>query len=165
MEQIPELRLPLLFSMSEPTNRFRCCWRNEDDFPQRPKKEHFFTYWWKGALFLVCKNRGGKSSFKIPVKTGGLDMSNWCTFYQHILHIVVAICAWFMDTQNMRNSVAIYTRVSTNDQTTIQQEEELKKYCSMRGWDNITIYSDKVSGAKSLVQSLHEKAWMKWWPR
>ena len=54
----------------------------------------------------------------------------------------------------MRNSVAIYTRVSTNDQTTIQQEEELKKYCSMRGWDNITIYSDKVSGTKSSRKGL-----------
>jgi len=56
----------------------------------------------------------------------------------------------------MRNSVAIYTRVSTNDQTTIQQEEELKKYCELRGWDNITIYSDKVSGAKSSRKGLDE---------
>ena len=61
-----------------------------------------------------------------------------------------------MDTQNMRNSVAIYARVSTNDQTTIQQEEELKKYCELRGWDNITIYSDKVSGAKSSRKGLDD---------
>jgi putative DNA-invertase from lambdoid prophage Rac len=56
----------------------------------------------------------------------------------------------------MRNSIAIYCRVSTNDQTTDQQEEELKRYCSMRGWTNITIYLDKVSGAKSSRKGLDE---------
>ena len=54
----------------------------------------------------------------------------------------------------MRNSIAIYTRVSTNDQTTEQQENELRKYCSLRGWENITIYSDKVSGTKSSREGL-----------
>ena len=54
----------------------------------------------------------------------------------------------------MRNSIAIYTRVSTQDQTTDQQEEELRKYCGLRGWDNITIYTDKVSGTKSSRKGL-----------
>jgi len=48
----------------------------------------------------------------------------------------------------MRNSIALYTRVSTNEQTTVQQEEELKKYCELRGWNDVTVYSDTVSGAK-----------------
>jgi len=61
-----------------------------------------------------------------------------------------------MDTLNMRNSVAIYARVSTNEQTTVQQEEELMNYCSLRGWTNITIYSDKVSGTKSSRKGLDE---------
>ena len=54
----------------------------------------------------------------------------------------------------MRNSIAIYTRVSTQDQSNDQQEDELRKYCALRGWDNITIYTDKVSGAKSSRKGL-----------
>ena len=56
----------------------------------------------------------------------------------------------------MRNSIAIYTRVSTNDQSTDQQEEELRKYCSLREWNNITIYSDTASGTKSSRSGLDE---------
>jgi DNA invertase Pin-like site-specific DNA recombinase len=106
----------------------------------------------KGALFLVSK-RGRLFCLQDPSNYGGL--SDPFLLYQ-IPWFLIAICACFMDTLNMRNSVVIYSRVSTNDQTTIQQEEELKKYCSMRGWDNITIYSDKVSGTKSSRKGLDE---------
>ena len=45
--------------------------------------------------------------------------------------------------------VAIYVRVSTQDQNLDQQEEELNRYCEVRNWSNVTIYRDKVSGTKS----------------
>jgi len=36
--------------------------------------------------------------------------------------------------------VAIYVRVSTQDQNLDQQEEELNRYCEVRNWSNVTIY-------------------------
>jgi len=54
----------------------------------------------------------------------------------------------------MRNSIALYTRVSTSNQTTDQQEEELKRYCDLRGWNDVTVYSDTVSGTKSSRKEL-----------
>jgi DNA invertase Pin-like site-specific DNA recombinase len=46
------------------------------------------------------------------------------------------------------NTSAIYTRVSTDDQTTASQEHELRAYCDRRGWRDVEIYSDQISGAK-----------------
>ena len=42
---------------------------------------------------------------------------------------------------------ALYARVSTADQTTENQLEELRRYVSARGWDP-TEYTDAISGAK-----------------
>lgn len=44
--------------------------------------------------------------------------------------------------------VAIYTRVSTQDQSTKAQENELREYASHRGWIVTQHYSDTISGAK-----------------
>lgn len=44
--------------------------------------------------------------------------------------------------------IALYYRVSTSDQTTDPQRRELLDYCSRRGWENLTEYADKMSGAK-----------------
>jgi DNA invertase Pin-like site-specific DNA recombinase len=44
--------------------------------------------------------------------------------------------------------VAIYTRVSTTDQSTKAQEKELKEYAAHRGWAITRQYSDTISGAK-----------------
>jgi len=45
--------------------------------------------------------------------------------------------------------VAIYIRVSTADQTTLNQELELKKYCENHNWDIYKIYREEgVSGSK-----------------
>ena len=43
--------------------------------------------------------------------------------------------------------VAIYARVSTEDQTLEQQKKPLIERCEREGW-NYTIYEEKVSGAK-----------------
>ena len=43
--------------------------------------------------------------------------------------------------------VAIYTRVSTSDQTCDNQLRDLREYCRARGWDHVTEYVDEgVSG-------------------
>jgi DNA invertase Pin-like site-specific DNA recombinase len=44
--------------------------------------------------------------------------------------------------------IAIYCRVSTDDQTNDPQRKELTEYCARRGWENVREYSDKISGAK-----------------
>ena len=46
-------------------------------------------------------------------------------------------------------NTAIYIRVSTLDQRTDSQEQELKRYCRQRGWKNLSFYMDKICGAKS----------------
>lgn len=45
--------------------------------------------------------------------------------------------------------VAIYTRVSTDEQTTDPQKIELREYSQRRGWSNVREFTDKISGAKS----------------
>lgn len=53
--------------------------------------------------------------------------------------------------------VAIYVRVSTNDQTTLNQELELKKYCDRENYELYKIYKDQgVSGAKTSRPALDE---------
>ena len=51
----------------------------------------------------------------------------------------------------MNDTTAIYLRVSTNNgtQKTDSQEHEVKRYCSARGWTDLQIYQDKMSGAKA----------------
>ena len=44
----------------------------------------------------------------------------------------------------------LYLRVSTQDQTTLNQELELKKYCDREGFDIYSVYKDEgVSGSKT----------------
>jgi DNA invertase Pin-like site-specific DNA recombinase len=45
-------------------------------------------------------------------------------------------------------NTALYVRVSTDGQTTDSQEHELRAYCERRGWREVQIYSDQISGAK-----------------
>ena len=45
------------------------------------------------------------------------------------------------------NTTALYVRISTLNQRTDSQQQELKRYCRQRGWQNPTLYVDKVSGA------------------
>jgi DNA invertase Pin-like site-specific DNA recombinase len=46
--------------------------------------------------------------------------------------------------------VAIYLRVSTRDQTTLNQELELKEYCERNNYEIYKIYKDEgISGAKT----------------
>jgi len=45
---------------------------------------------------------------------------------------------------------AVYLRVSTSEQTTLNQELELKSYCEREGFDIFEIYKDEgISGAKT----------------
>ena len=44
---------------------------------------------------------------------------------------------------------AVYIRVSTEGQRTDSQEHELKRYCRQRGWKDLAVYTDKLSGAKT----------------
>jgi DNA invertase Pin-like site-specific DNA recombinase len=45
--------------------------------------------------------------------------------------------------------VALYYRVSTEDQTTEPQRLELLEYCRRRGWGKVTEFRDVISGAKT----------------
>ena len=46
--------------------------------------------------------------------------------------------------------VAIYVRVSTFDQTTLNQEIELNEYCKRQGYDIFKVYKERgISGAKT----------------
>jgi DNA invertase Pin-like site-specific DNA recombinase len=50
--------------------------------------------------------------------------------------------------------VAIYTRVSTLDQSDGGQEQELREYAERKGWTIFSIYQDKVSGLKKVRPQL-----------
>ena len=52
--------------------------------------------------------------------------------------------------------VAVYTRVSTLDQSLEGQEHELVEYASRRGWIVSKIYRDKISGLKNARPALDE---------
>ena len=44
--------------------------------------------------------------------------------------------------------VAIYCRVSTDEQTNDPQRLELDEFCRRRGWENLKVFTDRISGAK-----------------
>jgi len=46
-------------------------------------------------------------------------------------------------------NTALCIRVSTQEQRTDSQDQELKRYCRQRGWKNLSIYVDKICGAKT----------------
>jgi putative DNA-invertase from lambdoid prophage Rac len=48
----------------------------------------------------------------------------------------------------VNKSTALYVRVSTLDQRQDSQVKELKNYCRLRKWSNLTFYKDKASGAE-----------------
>ena len=41
-------------------------------------------------------------------------------------------------------NTAVYIRVSTQEQRTDSQDQELRRYCRQRGWKNLSIYVDKI---------------------
>ncbi len=43
--------------------------------------------------------------------------------------------------------VAVYVRVSTTDQNFASQEDTLRDFCGRQGWDRLTWYKEKKSGA------------------
>lgn len=52
--------------------------------------------------------------------------------------------------------VAIYSRVSTQDQSTKAQEYELQQFAKNRGWSVTRVYADKKSGATNSRPALDE---------
>lgn len=44
--------------------------------------------------------------------------------------------------------IALYLRVSTDDQTTDPQRRELDEYCKRRNWTPTAVYADRISGAR-----------------
>ena len=49
----------------------------------------------------------------------------------------------------MNTFTAVYVRVSTKEQRTDSQLQELKRYCQQRGWKRVEVFADKISGEKS----------------
>ncbi len=51
----------------------------------------------------------------------------------------------------MNTKTAVYLRISTGKgaQKTDSQEYEIKRYCSARGWKDLEIYTDRMSGGKA----------------
>lgn len=52
--------------------------------------------------------------------------------------------------------VAMYSRVSTDDQNLDGQESEMKEYAKNRGWEVTRVYRDKMSGTKASRPELDE---------
>jgi DNA invertase Pin-like site-specific DNA recombinase len=50
--------------------------------------------------------------------------------------------------------IAIYTRVSTQDQSDEGQERELLEFAERRGWTVAEVYKDKISGLKNIRPEL-----------
>ena len=48
----------------------------------------------------------------------------------------------------MEPQIAVYLRVSTDNQTHESQEAELRHYCEHRNWSNVQWFTDVASGAK-----------------
>lgn len=54
-------------------------------------------------------------------------------------------------------TIAIYARVSTNNQTLASQLDTLKDYCKLRGWHNVIEYLDEgISGVKTNRPALNQ---------
>jgi|WetSurMetagenome_2_1015567.scaffolds.fasta_scaffold02409_4 DNA invertase Pin-like site-specific DNA recombinase len=51
---------------------------------------------------------------------------------------------------------AIYTRISTNEQNTLAQEQELRRYAELKGYIIHKVYTDTISGSKSSRPGLNE---------
>jgi len=46
-------------------------------------------------------------------------------------------------------STALYLRTSTSGQRSDSQEHELRRYCDLRGWTDLQVYEDQISGLTS----------------
>ena len=56
-------------------------------------------------------------------------------------------------TKTKSRTIAIYSRVSTDSQTTENQERELREIATRMGWSVMKVYRDEgVSGAKSRAE-------------
>lgn len=56
----------------------------------------------------------------------------------------------------MEPSVAVYLRVSTENQIHDSQESELRDYCQRRGWNRVEWHRDTASGAKQDRNGLND---------
>lgn len=56
-----------------------------------------------------------------------------------------------------RNAVALYLRVSTEDQDLAGQERELRPEAERRGWSVVAVYSEKVSGTGKVERVQYDR--------
>ena len=54
----------------------------------------------------------------------------------------------------MKQTVVIYTRVSTDKQTTDSQLASLREYATRQGWEDVQVITDTISGAKTSRKGL-----------
>ena len=54
----------------------------------------------------------------------------------------------------MKQSIVIYTRVSTDKQTTDSQLASLREYAARQGWEDVQVITDTISGAKTSRKGL-----------
>ena len=54
----------------------------------------------------------------------------------------------------MKQTVVIYTRVSTDKQTTDSQLASLREYAARQGWEDVQVITDTISGAKTSRKGL-----------
>ena len=54
----------------------------------------------------------------------------------------------------MKQSIVIYTRVSTDKQTTDSQLASLRDYATRQGWEDVQVITDTISGAKTSRKGL-----------
>src|SRR3989344_6240527 len=60
------------------------------------------------------------------------------------------------ENQDKRITVAIYCRVSTDEQNPRKQEQELVEFCNNRKFQIYKVYSDTITGSKDSRPSLNE---------
>lgn len=57
----------------------------------------------------------------------------------------------------MNDSVALYLRVSTEDQDLAGQQRELRDYAARSGWKVVAVYAEKVSGTGKVERKEYER--------
>ena len=56
----------------------------------------------------------------------------------------------------MKQTVVIYTRVSTDKQTTDSQLASLREYCARHDWQDVAVITDTISGTKTSRKGLDQ---------
>lgn len=63
--------------------------------------------------------------------------------------------AWTQTETTCKMKTAIYSRVSTHEQSVAMQLEELRSYCARRGWEIVEEFTDTMTGSKESRPALN----------